>query len=100
MAYAGRHIPKINRHKVSRLDAGYRLKDVAWLLGLKDSSLVSRWESGKSIPSVENLLKLSIIYRKLPNALYWDWFLELRTGIVRREHRLRKKLDEEKTRRQ
>ncbi len=49
---------------------GYKQKDVALILGHKSSTRLSQWEKGIALPSVINLLKLSFIYRTLPNELY------------------------------
>ncbi|MBS1586013.1 MAG: helix-turn-helix transcriptional regulator [Bacteroidetes bacterium] len=49
---------------------GYRQKDVARLLGLKGAGRISEWESGTSVPSIENLIKLSVIYQTLCEQLY------------------------------
>jgi len=33
--------------------------------------MISRWERGVTMPSTENLLKLSILYKTLVNELYY-----------------------------
>ena len=38
-------------------------QQVAHRLGLKDNTLISRWENGVSTPTLSNLLKLSAVYR-------------------------------------
>jgi transcriptional regulator with XRE-family HTH domain len=45
-------------------------KQVAARMGLRDSSLISRWENGFSLPDLENALKLSAIYGVTVNALF------------------------------
>ena len=37
-------------------------KEVAHALGLKDTSLISRWETGASVPSYDNMLNLAVLY--------------------------------------
>lgn len=37
-------------------------KQVGKLMGLKDSSLISRWENGFSLPDLENAFKLAAVY--------------------------------------
>lgn len=64
---------------------GYEQKDIAYLLGLKSHSCVSEWEQGKKNPSIENLLLLSILYRTLPDQLYYDLRFELQKEV---RHRL------------
>src|SRR5579859_3752186 len=70
---------------------GYTLKEVAWLLGLKSTNRLSRWEQGRSMPSVKNLQMLGIIYRTLIDQLYPDQRAKLRTMITEREQILEKK---------
>ena len=41
-------------------------------LKLNSTSMISRWEQGKTMPSAENLLKLSILYKTLANELYYE----------------------------
>ncbi len=71
----GRHIP--NRLRKYRKANRYTQRDVANLLGLTGTCQLSRWEQGLSIPSFENLLKLSIIYKTLTEELYYDLRQEL-----------------------
>jgi transcriptional regulator with XRE-family HTH domain len=70
MGHAGRHIP--NRLRKFRKISGYSQTDVMKLLGFKSTNRISRWEKGLAFPSVENLLKLSILYRTLADQLYPD----------------------------
>jgi len=49
---------------------GYTQKDVAEILGLKNTSLISRWESGFCLPKLLSVFKLAILYRTMPDALY------------------------------
>ncbi len=42
------------------------------MLGLKDTSPLSRWEKGITFPSIVQLFRLSRIYKALPNELYSD----------------------------
>ena len=66
---------------------GYRQRDVAILLGLgaSNAARISRWEQGFALPTLPNLLKLSILYRTLVNQLYYDLFLEYRPDIFKAE---------------
>ena len=50
--------------------------DVAKRLGINNRSMISRWERGVTIPSVENLLKLSVLYKTLANELYCELIRE------------------------
>ena len=64
---------------------GYTLRDVVWLLDLKSTGQLSRWENGKTQPNLENLLKLCIIYRTIVDRLYKEYRYELRKEIEKRE---------------
>jgi transcriptional regulator with XRE-family HTH domain len=68
-----RHHAQIpNRLRRYRKIMGYSQRDVARLLGMKSPSRISKWESGKRIPSIRNLIKLSILYHTLIENLYYD----------------------------
>lgn len=54
-------------------------KHVAILLGLKNHSLISRWENGFSLPDLENAFKLAVIYGVMVDVL----FVDLRRSIQR-----------------
>lgn len=75
-----------------RHEYGYRLRKhrklmglsrgtVARLLGHKSTDLISRWERGKALPSLENVLKLSVIYKTLVNELFYDHIREYQKGL-------------------
>ena len=65
----------------------YKQKQVAALLGIHPAQL-SQWESGLKLPSTINLLKLGIIYRTLPNDLYFEYYQELKVCIKNKEWEL------------
>lgn len=73
-----------NRLWAARKEIGYSQQEVAYLLGHKNSPQISRWEKGHSMPNTIDLLKLSAIYHRLANDLYWDLFLDLREGVNER----------------
>lgn len=79
MELAGRHIPNSLRRQ--RMIMGYSQTDVAKILGMKRTNRISEWERGTAMPSLINLLRLSIIYRTLPTDLYFDLFQELKIGM-------------------
>lgn len=60
---------------------GYSQKRVARLLGLRDTAILSRWENGVSVPTIENLFKLSVVYHTLTEELYKDLYLDVRDDI-------------------
>lgn len=51
---------------------GFTPKQVARRLGHKDTSLISRWETGKANLSLENALRLSKLYKTLVNELVYE----------------------------
>jgi len=55
-----------------RKQAGLQQNQVAGMLGLKSTSLISRWENSFSYPDLENVLKLAVLYGVMVDALYVD----------------------------
>jgi hypothetical protein len=53
-------------------------RDVAFILGHKNTSTVCEWENGLCMPTVQSLFYLSVIYRTNPFELYY----QLREDIV------------------
>lgn len=51
----------MNRFRECRMKAGYSQKEVRLELGLASSS-VSAWETGKAVPSRQNLARLAELY--------------------------------------
>ncbi len=75
----------INRLRKYRKLMGYTQMQVALKLGYSCTSQISRWEEGLSMPSAINLLKLSIIFGRLPTDLYFDSYLELRSILLKKD---------------
>jgi len=71
---------------------GYTLKDVAFLLGLNDITQISRWETGKEMPSLASLIKLAYIFRTPCERLFNDYRKLLTQPIQKREQVLAKRL--------
>ena len=69
-----------------RMLVGLKQKQVARLLKLEDSSMISRWEKGECMPNGVQLLKLSIIYKTLPNQLYIDLTRDFKKELFPVEH--------------
>jgi DNA-binding XRE family transcriptional regulator len=59
-----------NKLKRYRRIAGYSQKKVARVLGLADTSMISRWEQGAVLPSLLYTFKLSKLYHTLPHELF------------------------------
>lgn len=59
-----------NKLKMYRRSNGYSQKKVARLLGLADTSTLSRWERGVTLPSTMQVFRLARIYYTEPHALF------------------------------
>jgi transcriptional regulator with XRE-family HTH domain len=70
---------------------GLKQKDVAKILGLKSTSMISRWENGISLPSTQNLLKLAVLYRTIVDALFIDLIREFKEKTLKKEQEIMKK---------
>jgi transcriptional regulator with XRE-family HTH domain len=81
--------PKIpNSLKRYRKARGLKQKDVAEILELKNTSMISRWEKGIFLPNTINTFKLAIIYRTMADALFIDYVRTLRVEIQKREDKV------------
>jgi DNA-binding XRE family transcriptional regulator len=79
-----------NLRKYRRL-RGLRQSDVADILGIKSTSMISRWEKGTCLPDSLNMLKMSIIYRTMVDALFIDLVIVLRERLLSKEEEVLKK---------
>ena len=61
-----------NKLKQFRRRHGYSQKKIARVLGLSDTSALSRWEHGIGVPGLLHVFRLSRIYKTLPNELFSD----------------------------
>lgn len=59
-----------NRLKKYRRYFSFSQKEVAKLLGLNDTSPLSRWEKGLVFPNISYLFRLCRIYKTMPQELY------------------------------
>ena len=71
-----------------RREHGLSQKDVAAILGLQSSSMVSRWEKGVCLPETINALKLAALYRSAVDVIYQDLRLALADEIWERRQSL------------
>jgi transcriptional regulator with XRE-family HTH domain len=60
-------------------------KKVAWILGLKNVSVLSNYERGTSRPSLDRALGLEIVYRVPVAFLFPELYEEIRAKIRERE---------------
>lgn len=59
--------------RLYRKRCGLKQQEVALKLGVKNASMISRWEKGLSIPKFDNILDLALIYSTSTDALYIDY---------------------------
>jgi len=64
---------------------GYSQAAIMRKLKLKSTAMISRWERGEIMPSSDNLLKLSLLYKTLVNELYYERGIELLTELFPNE---------------
>lgn len=89
MEHAGRHFPNtLRRH---RKLWKYSQKEVSLLLGHKDSTRLSKWESGEALPGPLNLIKLGIIYHTIPTEFYFEYYSKTRNTIFKKMRDLKTK---------
>lgn len=71
-----------NRHKneliIYRRRMGFSQKQVAVVLGLQSTSMLSRYESGQSLPPLFTALRLEILYRIPVAFLYSEVYRSLK----------------------
>ncbi len=67
---------------------GLKQKDVARILKLKSTSMISRWEKGVCLPNSLNIFKLSLLYRTLIDVLFIDLMRLLKEDIRKREEKV------------
>lgn len=78
----------INYLRKFRLARGLSLGEVAAILGFRSTSAVSRWERGLSLPDMQNLLRLSALYRTFADALYPEIASDLKKEVMEYERRV------------
>lgn len=69
--------------KVARRKAGLTQRDCAHLLGI-DHSTISNMEHGKAVPSLRDMLGLSLIYGKSFESLFRDLMHEVAEALKER----------------
>jgi transcriptional regulator with XRE-family HTH domain len=60
-------------------------QEVATLLGLKDTSPLSKWEKGVSFPNLMHLFRLCRIYKTLPSELYVELWHSISKEMAAKE---------------
>ncbi len=85
----------INSLWTYRKKMGFSQKRVAYLMGLKGTNALSRYEHGNKLPGLINSLKLAIAYRIPVDFLFGDLYKKLREEVKGREEKLKKDLEGE-----
>jgi transcriptional regulator with XRE-family HTH domain len=79
----GRRIPNLLRKY--RRARGLKQKEVARILNFKSQSRISRWEKGLCLPTFRNVIRLSIVYRVMVDAIFSDLYSSTKQEIRKRE---------------
>jgi|ERR1043166_2351908 transcriptional regulator with XRE-family HTH domain len=79
MERQGRYIPNIQRPE--RLKRGLSQTAVAKKFGMVNSTQISLWENGHTIPTLDNLVRLSELYEKPIEELYPEYCQMVRTDF-------------------
>lgn len=85
---SSKNIP--NSLRKYRRARGLKQKEVAEMLGLKSSSMISRWEKGAVLPKPLSIFKLAAIYRTMVDALFIDLLKAVKADMFRREEKILK----------
>lgn len=73
-----------NRLRKYRLEAGLPAELVANIIGLSSTDRLIRWEKGLALPSVENLFRLRVLYKRSCEQLFLDLFQDLKDETTTR----------------
>ena len=74
-----------NNLRKYRKAVGLKQKDVAKILGLKNSGMISRWERGACLPSLVNVFKLAGLYCVLVDALFFPLIRLIKRKIMEKQ---------------
>lgn len=61
--------------------SGYTQTQVADMLGVRNSAMISRWENASRFPSYPNVLRLAALYSTMSEALFIDVNRAVREGM-------------------
>jgi transcriptional regulator with XRE-family HTH domain len=64
---------------------GLTQRQVAEIMDLKSTAMISRWEQGQCLPETPNLGRLAGVYRTSTDALLPEYFRELHRQMVHKE---------------
>lgn len=85
--------PLPNYLKMFRKRSGLSQRELAYLLGGKTGSKVSRYEHGRRLPAFETLLAYEVVFRVGLDALFRGAHLSSAKRVRARAQRLSRKLD-------
>ncbi len=74
-----------------RKAVGLKQRDVAQILDIKNTGMISRWEKGICLPSLLNTIKLAGIYCVLLDALFFPLVRKVKRKIVERHAYLKRR---------
>lgn len=63
---------------------GLTQKEVADILGLESSAMISRWEKGVSLPETHNAIRLSVIYQTTVDFIFEELRYAIRDKLSQR----------------
>jgi len=66
---------------------GLTQEDVVRILGLKNTSTISRWEVGVRLPKPPNMFKLAVLYRVMADALFINLRRSLQEEVFKAEQK-------------
>lgn len=64
---------------------GLKQKEIAQILGMRNPSVISRWEQGVCLPNLKNAFKLAVLYRTMTDALFLEMREILKEELLKRE---------------
>lgn len=76
--------PIQNRLRIYRKSRGLSQKEVAEIISLGSPTQISRWERGERLPNLVQALRLSALYKRLVNDLFFDLFQKQREIVIAR----------------
>lgn len=74
--------------RTKRKKSGLSLEELAFLLGVRHTAKVSRYERLARTPTLKNLFALQIVYGELMHDLFPGIFEDVRSTIIRRAEAL------------
>lgn len=68
--------------------SGYTQRQVALMLGVRNTGMISRWENGSRLPHPINVFRLAALYGVMADALYIDLIRRLREEMKAKREKL------------